>query len=84
MQNEKLRECAVCLTVYKVSEHEFGKTRKYCSAKCRHRSSSGTVLVDGTPFAYLFTNIGGKTHTLKSILARYEGTGAVLTVKFNT
>ena len=55
-----------------------------CSKECREYLRAGTVYVEGTTITHRFYSLkGDKPAGLRGIINRYDGTDAVLIIKFD-
>lgn len=82
MLKQILKRCKVCSKEFSTSENLL---RQYCCSKeCREYLRSGTVYVEGTTISHRFYSLrGNKPAGLRGIINRYDGTDAVLIIKFD-
>lgn len=76
------KQCKVCSKEFLTPENLL---RQYCCSKeCRDYLKSGAVYVEGTTITHRFHTLkGDKPAGLRGIINRYEGTDAVLIIKFD-
>lgn len=82
MSKRILKQCKVCSKEYSTLANLL--MQYCCSKECREYLRLGTVYVEGTTITHRFHTLkGDKPAGLKGIINRYEGTDAVLIIKFD-
>lgn len=82
MSNRILKRCKACSKEF--STPHFHKHQYMCSKECREYLRSGTVYVEGTTLTHRFRNLREDfPNGLRGLIKRYDGTGAVLIIKFD-